>query len=195
MRKVSVEYDVYKFEELDEKVQQKVLENLRDINIHHDWHEFIFEDYQEKLNNIGFEDAKICYSGFCCQGDGASFDAHVNLEKIINYLGDKRFTKLLHLIGEGYIDMIISKNSFASNYCHKRTRYIDLNIDFDPEKYSRLNRLCSLLCDYVESLRSELCSEIYETLEKEYYDLISDEGVVAAIAANEYEFLEDGKIF
>lgn len=195
MRKVNVEYDVYKFEELTEKVQQKVLEKLWDINLYEDWHEFTLEHFKEKLEEIGFEDAKIHYSGFCSQGDGASFDAHVNLEKIINYIGDKRFNKLLHLVKESYIDVSIVKTSYANHYSHKKTRYIEVNTDFNTENYLRVNKLCDLLCDYIEDLRIRLCEEIYETLEKEYDYLTSKEQIIECINANEYEFLESGKAF
>jgi len=78
---------IYKFSELLPKAQEKVLEKFWDINIDGDWwYECVVEDFKDKLDAIGFEDAEIHFSGFCCQGDGASFDARVNLEKIIKHL-------------------------------------------------------------------------------------------------------------
>lgn len=37
-------YTVYKFNELPEQARQKALENLYDINVSHNWWEFVYED-------------------------------------------------------------------------------------------------------------------------------------------------------
>jgi len=194
MRQESVTYNVYKFNELSEKVQEKVLQNLWDINAYDDWYEFTVEDYKEKLEAIGFEDPKIYFSGFCSQGDGACFDAYINLEKIVQHLGDKRFNKLIHLIQEGYISACIGKTSYACHYSHQKTRYIDFTLDFS-EKYKRLWKLCYTFMEYVEELRLDLSHDIYRSLEKEYYYLTSKEAIIETIEANDYDFLENGKIF
>ena len=36
-------YNVYKFDELDEKQKEKVMQNLYDINVNHDWWEFTYD--------------------------------------------------------------------------------------------------------------------------------------------------------
>jgi hypothetical protein len=195
METITREYKVYKFEELEESAQQKALEKLSDINVDYDWWDCEVDYFQsDKLKEIGFEDAKIQFSGFCSQGDGACFDARINLEKIIKHLNDKRFNRLLPLIKEGYVSMAIERNSFGYHYSHERTRYVSLSCDLS-EKYTRLNRLASLLLDYVEELRLDLSHEIYTSLEKDYYYLTSEEAIKETIEANEYTFLESGKIF
>jgi hypothetical protein len=40
------------------------------------------------LDQVGFEDAKIAFSGFWNQGDGASFSAFVDLDKLVAFLAD-----------------------------------------------------------------------------------------------------------
>ena len=195
MRTEMVEYHVYKFNELEDKVQQKVLENLSDINVDCEWwSECTIEDYTAKLAEIGFEDAKIYLSGFCSQGDGACFDARINLEKIIKHIGDKKFNRLVKLWHNGYLGMTIERNSYANHYCHQRTRYIDME-RFTSDRHRRLDALCELLKDYVAELRLELSTEIYRALEKDYDYLTSKEAIIETIEANEYEFLSTGKIF
>jgi hypothetical protein len=44
MRIVVTETKVYKFEELTKEQQQKAIDNLYDINIDHDWWDFVYED-------------------------------------------------------------------------------------------------------------------------------------------------------
>lgn len=36
--------NIYKFDELPEKIQDKAIENERDINVDHDWWDWIYED-------------------------------------------------------------------------------------------------------------------------------------------------------
>jgi len=51
------------------------------------WYEYIFEMWKEALCQIGFENADISFSGFWSQGDGASFIADVDAEKLLQFLG------------------------------------------------------------------------------------------------------------
>ena len=50
-------------------------------------------------------------------------------------------------------------------------------------------------CEKIEDKRLELCKYFYNTLEKDYYYLQSDECIKETIIANEYEFLKDGTKF
>ena len=59
MRKVIKEYNVYKFNELDKDVQEKVLERYTESE-----HEFyidneLYDDMVEQLHNFGIENEKI----------------------------------------------------------------------------------------------------------------------------------------
>lgn len=192
MRQIQKTYTVYRFEELPERMQQKVLEDLWDINLAGNWYESTLELSQETLRSSGFENSKIFYEG---AWGGICFDAVVNLEKVIQHLGDKRFTRLLPLVREGYISAIILTTPNSSYYSQCKTRYIELFNDFDSAEYKRVYALCGLLAQYTEALRLRLCLEIQKEVEKDYKFLTSKEMVIETIQANEYEFLDNGKIF
>ncbi len=53
------------------------------------WYESAYEMWKEALYQIGFENANISFSGFWCQGDGASFTADVDAEKLLQFMGTK----------------------------------------------------------------------------------------------------------
>lgn len=55
-----------------------------DANTDHDWWDCTVETWKNALAEIGFLDADIRFSGFWSQGDGASFTASVDAEKIIS---------------------------------------------------------------------------------------------------------------
>ncbi len=40
----TIEIKLYEFKELGKKIQEKVIENLRDINVEHKWYDFTYED-------------------------------------------------------------------------------------------------------------------------------------------------------
>jgi len=64
-----------KFNELSKKGQMKAIEKNRQINVDHEWFNFVFEDYTSKLKKLGFYDIKLYFTGFYSQGDGACFEA------------------------------------------------------------------------------------------------------------------------
>ena len=76
MRQETIVKTYLKFNELNEKQQEKILDKLQDINVDHEsWYEHIYEYYESKLKKLGFYDIKFQWSGFSSQGDGASFSA------------------------------------------------------------------------------------------------------------------------
>lgn len=86
---------VYTFRELAElnkegKIAQKAVEKarawLQEATTDHDWYSYVLELWEQALAQIGFEGAKINFSGFWSQGDGASFTALVDLDKLVAFL-------------------------------------------------------------------------------------------------------------
>lgn len=53
----------------------------------YDWFEYTIETWTTALAQLGFENAKIQFTGFCSQGDGASFETDdVCLAKLIGFM-------------------------------------------------------------------------------------------------------------
>jgi hypothetical protein len=178
---------IYSFNELSKAAQETALDKLRYINTYDDnWHDFMSEDFQEQLKEVGFDDAKIQFSGFSSQGDGLCFDAKIDALKFAETTNEKRAARL---INNNYIsEFTIEKTSFANQYSHEKTRYVD----YDSTDYNNINEVLENLCDKIEKKRLELCEDFYKRLEKSYYYLQSDEVVKETILANDYEFLSNG---
>lgn len=122
----TMEVKVFEFKELSKEAKQHALEKLRDINVDDEyWYENVFEVWQEKLAEIGFDEAEIHFSGFCSQGDGACFDADIDTLKIAKHLGyNETELKALEMAQPKYV---ITKNSYASHYSHYNTRDTDFS--------------------------------------------------------------------
>jgi hypothetical protein len=186
----TVRTKVYKFEELSEEAQSVAIDNFRNINTSDDfWFDAILEGFKDRLEEEGFFNSNIQFSGFWSQGDGLCFDAKVNVSKFAITTNEIRVSKLIDF---GFIDeFTIEKTSFANHYSHEKTRYIDYSIC----NGNNLNNELEKLCNKIELKRLNLCREFYSILEKDYCFLESDECVKETIIANEYEFLKDGTKF
>lgn len=88
---------VYVFKELldpnkEGKVNQKAVERarswLQEAATDFDWHSCVIDFWETALEQIGFENAEIAFSGFWSQGDGASFIANVDLDKLVAVMAD-----------------------------------------------------------------------------------------------------------
>lgn len=191
---------VYKFSELTPTVQERVLDKMRDWQVDdYNWYESEIDYWKEKLDLIGFENAEIAFSGFYSQGDGASFTADINSEKIFNTLAycAKRYDDALTIYlaeklyqNDGFKMTMKQTNS---RYSHERTVSVNIDIDY---RYRDNRFWTNIMTDFeymLDMYRIDLCHAIYKSLETGYEHLTSDESIIEMIKTNEYEFTIDGK--
>ena len=169
---------VYKFSELSKSAKQTAIDNLRDINVDYEWHDMTTDEQTRELIEKGFEDAKIMFTGFSCQGDGACFSC-------------KNIDFNLFLNGK-YKDLDISAN-ITHNWRHYFATSTTVNLDtqdngITDEEYREIE-------NDIKDERERLGNEIYRTLEKEYDYLTSEPAIIETIETTEYEFTKDGKQF
>ena len=196
MRQVTITKTYLKFNELNEKQQRKVLDNLRDINVGYEWYEFIREEFHNDLETLGFSNIKSQFSGFWSQGDGASFSAIFDLPKSETDLKE-RVEKLLknapyffHTFADKLEDR--KETSFKNDF---------LDLDFREELENGEEQIgiiqrgsyChhgTMFCDHegLQSFSRAMAVRYYFELEREYDYLTSDEAIKETIEANDYEF-------
>lgn len=185
-------YIVYKFDELSEEGKKKALEKLWDINVDDSyWYETNIDNRKEDLAKIGFEDAKIFFSGFSSQGDGASFECTVDLKKWFDArpMNKQSFPALASDVADsGNYHCSIKK---SGRYEHEMTMSIDSRYYGENENAEK--ELGALEEVILEDARDE-ARDIYRELEKEYDYCTSEEAITETIKANDYDFTEDGKI-
>jgi dissimilatory sulfite reductase (desulfoviridin) alpha/beta subunit len=179
MREIETKVKVYKFEELSSVTKKKLIDK-ESIELSEIWTPgFEIEEFEEKLNGIGFDNVKCWYSLGGGQGDGACFDADVDLEKIckhlnIDYDSDKN-------------DWFCRINIISNHYSHERTRAIEF-YDYNGE----LNELDEdVIRQSIENLRIDLCKELHNILEESYRAYISEESCIDGLNEREYVFLDE----
>ena len=104
MKKITI--NLYSFNELSPEIQKKVLDDNRTINVNYNWHDFIYDNWKEKLTSFGFINPEIYFSGFYSQGDGACFDADIDLETVLKNAPEE-YKKLI--LANNHIEFIVSR--------------------------------------------------------------------------------------
>jgi hypothetical protein len=182
MRTISI--DIYKFDELDQQTQNKVLERHREINVEHNWWDFVLADYQENLADQGFFNAEISFRGFWSQGDGCSFKADIDIDKLLPV----KYQALNHNCELSvYFERYHGYSSYSIH--HIRTDFYT-----ERDNVKELEDLHKCFESWLEEYYKGLCFAIYRDLEAEYESLISDEAVRNALIDGEYEFKENGEL-
>lgn len=190
--------NVYQFDELSEKAKEKAREWYRQADFFiTDW---TIEDAVQIAEILGiiFDTNKqgVCvyWSGFCSQGDGASFDG--------SYRYAKGATKAirqhapqdteLHRIADKLLSAQRARFYKLRATCKARGHYfhsvcmgvgVMQDGGYADDAHERA---------ITEALR-EFADWIYKQLQREYEFQSSDEQVDEAIRANEYEFTENGE--
>lgn len=209
MRTATVEYEVYKYNELSEEAKEKVKQ----------WYlegqePFIFSEMvKEDLNNLfGKNNLDVQYSLSYCQGDGFNIYGEVDASTIFeclekhnggtqlaefeNVLTDKEKKTILHYAKECNPIKLPMNN----RYCYSLADYIDIAEDwgYDLECYSGYENInLEVLVKFEQLVRNifhKLCIS-YEKWGYEFFYEIPEEELEEICEANEYEFLEDGTIF
>ena len=182
-----------KFNELSDDQKVRALDAQRYINVDDSfWSESITEDHKSVLEEHGFEDIDARYSGFCSQGDGASFTAgNVDIEKFLRK--SKRWSHYKPLQEFIRIKDISAKVAQNSNhrYVHSNTTQAELSgdwcIDFTPKQQALYDALETEIDEFITAKGDEY----YNALYKEYYYQIEDEQVQETVIANDIDFEEE----
>lgn len=194
----TININLYRLDELSSEAQERALEKNRDINAHQDWHEFTIDKWKERLEELGFSNPDISFSGFSSQGDGASFTATINFHTLLNHL-------IMCNIDPALCDVALrfAENNQLSgsilrldrHYSHEKTVVVSLELDYfhDPRKIWRDKEL--ELTNTVQIYAREIMRKIYKELEAEYEYLTSDEAVKESLIINEYDFTAEGDIY
>lgn len=209
-----IETTVYEFHELSDDAKEKARAWFREGLGDWDWHEFIFDDFEEICRILGFslktrsvrlmgggtrQKPCIYFSGFSSQGDGACFEASYAYEK-----GAPRRIRehapnecVLHRIADELQEA--QRKSFfqlRGESRHRGRYYHAYSMDISVERDSPAAQSISSSAEetVAESFR-DLAVWLYRQLEREWDYMMGDDYADDGIVANEYTFTESGGRF
>lgn len=171
----------------------------------YDYAEFIIDDATAIATILGIDIGGsrrapcIYYSGFCSQGDGASFTgwysyakgasaairAYAPLDKELHRIADT----LAATQRSNFYRLQATITQRSARYSHSGTMSADVSRT-DCDDWSNYANDA----DAIETLMRDFADWIYRQLETSYDDSVSDSVIDDTIDANEYEFNSDGSI-
>jgi hypothetical protein len=196
MKEITIK--AFTFDELDEKVQRKLLQDYCDINVDSSWYEPIVEGFREDMESYGIIDAIPQFSGFWSQGDGACFVSNtVDTDMLIRNLYEEGYNIPEDgLLYSGDYSICIQKveAGYAHRYDHENTveAYVTLGDGSDRiDDYTR-GKVEMIVTGWVR----ERSQALYRDLEKYYIELTSDKAIRETLSDedNGYLFTRSGKL-
>jgi hypothetical protein len=180
-------------------MNEKLIEKYRDINVYHEWWEFMYENLMQDMEQVGInvEEKSISFSGFYSQGDGASFSATFDSKRFMEAHDlTKRYPGAYYFALTD--ELTIKTWKHPSHYSHSST------VSFESDVYSWTDDEAEDLRDAIHHTMMELydmeskefnqevtdicrgyMDDFFKRLMQEYEYLTSDEVVWEAIVANE----------
>lgn len=160
---------VYTFQELLDgqkagTIKASAVENatawLAEINTDEGWADYVQELWESALKQIGFMEPKLQWSGFCCQGDGASFTCDwIDLQKLLDFMSKeiegKEAIEPDEKGEENFLPYVVHKlkGSKPTNPKYRRLLWAANNISVSVERTSHQyshSRTCRLNADLNE---------------------------------------------
>ena len=200
MRNVTQTIPVFSWSELSDKVKDATRHEYLEYAAG-DWWDHVYNDFSLAAAKLGFDVShdEIAFSGFCSQGDGASFKGYweaskLDVDAVFDYAPND---KELHKIAYGFAALVKEHghglqchvSRMPSRYSHDKTIWChgswqgcggDLGPDTDD-----------LLTDYTQRLARWL----YAQLEAEHDELLSDDRIAELCRDRGWEFYADGRMF
>jgi hypothetical protein len=197
-----IETKVYTFDELDEKAKAKAIEDRRQLDQGDTFAaECVVYDFVNAIApHMGWriDKAKVYFSGFCSQGDGACFAGYWDADKVYpSKLRAERPTdmELLRIV-DGYAELAkacaanpdrdgeqcSARVKHSGPYYHKYCTVFDVEGMTDGQEK-----------EFIE-LSRDLMQHLYRALEQEHDYQNSDECISDLLEASEWEFTSDGKM-
>jgi hypothetical protein len=195
MKEITIK--AFTFDELDEKVQRKLIQDYCDINVDSSWYEPIVEGFREDMESYGIE-ATPFFSGFWSQGDGACFISEtVDTDVLIRNLYEEGYNipedGLLYSTDYSIRIEKVS-DTYAKRYDHENTIeaivYLsDTNDRIDDYTRGKVEMI-------VTGWARERSQALYRDLEKYYIELTSDKAIRGTLSDedNGYLFTRSGKL-
>jgi hypothetical protein len=200
------------FDELDESAKDKARDKIRYDGVQDDWWDTVYEDavrmgallgvnisstQQKTSKGRTYTTTDISFSGFCSQGDGASFVGNYRfapdaLLKIQEETTDEELIRiaqelLLLQLGRRMKSLepfSATISTSSSNYSHSGTMRVDVNSEDENDEHDEVS---DSLEDDVTQLMRDFADWIYKNLETEHDYLTSDECIDQYLAEEKFD--------
>ena len=182
-------------------MSDNTLDDYRYINVEHEWYETHYEYWIEKLEEKGYANVEINFSGFYSQGDGASFVGYVPsqwVRKFMELHGLTEKYRHVYAVAE-HIHVELRMERTTSRYSHPYTVAPEgvLEEVYEPDdandlRAAALHQIYECACDewndfleHFGSISRDYMDQIYKDLYEDYDYLTSDDAVRETLGIND----------
>ena len=205
---------VYQFPELSDGAKEKARSWYRELGPHDDWWDAVYEDFARVCEILGIrlktravrlmgggtrQKPCVWFSGFCSQGDGASYEGHLShakdsAKRIRDYAPQDPtlhgIADRLQAVQRRNFYQLTAEATHRGRYNHQYCMIIEVARD-SPTGREPTNDSEDTV---IEAMR-DLARWLYRQLEAEHDHLTSDDAIEDGIIANAYTFTEAGRRF
>ena len=177
MRKETVTYEIFKFNELSETAKTKALDDHRYVEVSD---EYWYEHTLDELKDLGIEVPEFdTYRGICKIENNETWQTVA--ERILkNYGATSEYHILAHIF--------LPQHSKLS----KQLEVLQESEDYD---WHEVESLEVKIDELEQEFKSDLAHEILKDLRSNYEYYTSDECIIERFEANDYEFHADGRVY
>ena len=214
MKTITKTYKVYNYNELSDKVKQKVKQDYLDDPVRND---IFYENRTETIYDLFPQsDLKIQYSLSSCQGDGFNTYGTLDVFNLINLMRNKeklpfsllnKIEKDIEIFTSEELDLLsqyynyyCSSIKIPHNFrqCYSQADYINFSDDWIEELENAKIEYNDNLIIKFENFVRKFFSKLNNMFEEEGYNFLynaSEEEIEDWCEFNEYMFLENGTLF
>lgn len=204
MKKVIKEYNVFKFEELEEKIKEQLInERIKlehefyiDYELEEDMEKLAKELLEEHFKNAIFD--RVYYDLSYSQGSGCMIRFHIDLKDLNNKYKILKEEELNDLENFGGTQVRVYHKG---NYYHEFSYVVDYNdftcFDYEWRNIENIEKTQDKIIEMIQEFEKDII-KMNKLLTKKGYNLIEDKRnyrELALINLNEKEFLENGEEF
>lgn len=192
-----VKQNIYLFNELDEEIQNKIMENEMEFWMEGRCEEF-YRDFILELNDVGFSELEPLYSLGYCQGDGCCVEGKIYLNEVLenkdimeNFSKDE-IRRLKYIDCEVENEIKIEHNS--NYYYHANTMSFYANVYVNTYTHGKNWELMIDVFDKLEGVLADYFMALCNRMEEVGYEMIYDrDGLREWLEESDDEYYEDGR--
>lgn len=196
--------------ELDEDIQESICNKFREDNPEYpeyEWYEPVYEGFKEDMKQVGFGVDQIYFSGFWSQGDGACFEGNItDIDKFFDHfvkphLSDYLKCRMMYQpdIESTITDCFSCCTEHCGHYYHSNCMEVTIDAETVWEKDDGSEEKLFSLDDWrnmeegITAALREYADNLFSSLRKDYEYLVSDEGIIEMLDANDHYFYSNGE--
>lgn len=205
MRKITKEYNVYRFEELDKNIQENILERYIEGESEFYCETCLYGDMVELAHNLlqeyfkGSEYVDIHYDLSYCQGSGAMIEFTIDLKDLNNKYNLLKEKEVDELERFGGTEIKVYHNSI--HYCHEYTFNTEYNnfvmYDYEWEDIKDIYEVDKKIEEMIDLFKKDIIC-MNKEFARSGYNYLEDREMFeenAMLHIKDLEFLESGEEF